>query len=439
MEFKINDLSLSEREVEVTLTYDEIKTDLEKEVKKQSKNIQLAGFRKGKVPVNILKKMYGDTLEYEASEKVANKRFWELADKEHFHPIGQPSMTDIKFKPGEDFLFKVKFEVLPKLEVKEYTGLDVEIPKFEVKEEDVNSELNYLLKSNSTNEEVEVVGDDNNFILDVEVTRLNEKDEPYDGSKPEKIQIDLTNERVQKDIVDNAKGKKKDDTFEFSFTDNHKEKDEEGNEKEVSEDFRYSAKINGIKKIILPELNEEFVKKVTKDKASNEEELKAEIRKDIQTYVDQRTDDFISNKLISQVVKNNDFQPPSSMVANVLDEMLKREEESVKKQGYPKFDKTEAANRLKSSAEFEVKWYLIKDAIQKKENFTIGDDELQKLAEQDAEKTGIPVDKLVNYYKTSNYSEKLLDKKLFDYLKENNNIKKVDPEVLSKNEEKDTK
>ena len=148
MEFKVNDLSLSEREVEVTLTYDEIKTDLEKEVKKQSKNIQLAGFRKGKVPVNVLKKMYGDALEYEASEKVANKRFWELADKEHFHPIGQPSMTDIKFKPGEDFLFKVKFEILPKLEVKEYTGLEIEIPKFEVKEEDVDSELNYLLKSN---------------------------------------------------------------------------------------------------------------------------------------------------------------------------------------------------------------------------------------------------------------------------------------------------
>ena len=105
MEYKINDISLTEREIEISLPFDEIKTDVETEVKKQTKNIQIAGFRKGKVPPTLIKKMYGDALEYEASEKVANHQFWEIAKENHLHPIGQPAMTDIKYKPGEDLIF----------------------------------------------------------------------------------------------------------------------------------------------------------------------------------------------------------------------------------------------------------------------------------------------------------------------------------------------
>ena len=68
MEINVNELSASESEIEVSLKYDEIKTDIEAEVKKQLKTIQLPGFRKGKVPMAVIKKKFGDSLEYEASE-----------------------------------------------------------------------------------------------------------------------------------------------------------------------------------------------------------------------------------------------------------------------------------------------------------------------------------------------------------------------------------
>ncbi len=437
MEFKINEISLTEKEVEVTLAYDEIKDKIDSEVKKRSKNIQVPGFRKGKVPVNMLKKMYGDALEYEASEKVANSRFWEIAESEHLHPIGQPFLTDLKFKAGEEFSFKVKYEIMPKLDVKDYSGLEIEIPELTVRDEDVETEIKQILNSNSTTEEVNEVGHDKNFVIDVEVVRVDENGGIFPDTKPEKLQIDLANERVQAEIADNAKGKKIGESFNFSFTDKRKEKDEEGNEKEVSEKFNYSANINGVKKIIYPELNEELIKKVTKDKVSNEAELRTEIRNDIQAYVDQRSDELIADKLIGLIVKNNDFNPPSSLVANVLEDLVKREEESFKKQGYGKYNKEEAQKRLKPVAEMDVKWYLIKKAIQEKEKLSIGDEELQKLAEQDAEKTGISVDKLLNYYKSSNYADRFLDKKLMDFLKEKNKINKVAPEKLTPKEEKD--
>jgi trigger factor len=437
LEYKINDISLTEREIEISLPFDEIKTDVETEVKKQTKNIQIAGFRKGKVPPALIKKMYGDALEYEASEKVANHQFWEIAKENHLHPIGQPAMTDIKYKPGEDLFFKVKYEVVPKLDVVDYTGLTIEIPKFEIKDDEVDAEIKYILKANSTNEEAEEVGDSRNFILDVEMKRVDENGKVFEGTKPENIQIDLNNERVQQEILENSKGKKVGESFGFSFTDERTEKDENGDEKKVSEKYIYSAFIKGIKKVLTPELNEELIKKVTKDKVTNESDLRAEIRKDIQSYYDKKTEEMTQDKLINLIVKNNDFVPPVTLVNNILDEMVKNEEEASKKQGYRNYDKTEAANRLRKNAEFNVKWYLIKDSIHKKEDITISDEELNDLAVKDAEKTGIAVDKLINYYKSSNFNEKLLDKKIYDFLKGKNNINSVEPEKLLQKEKKE--
>ena len=439
MEVKINDINTSERELEVTLKYDEIKSDIETEVQKQSKKIQLPGFRKGKVPISVLKKMYGDALEYEASEKVANNRFWEISKEKELKPIGQPFLKDIKFNPGTDLYFKVLYETYPVLEVKDYKDQEIEVPDFQVKDEDINKEIEYITRANSTKEKTDIVGDDKNYLLDLEITRIDDKGEIYKGSKPEKLQVDLSNERVQPEIIENAKSKKKGETFNFSFKDERTLKNSEGKEEKIEETYNYKAAINEIEKIVLPELNEELIKKVTKDKVSTEEELRADIKKDIQGFYDQRTEEILNNKLVTIIIKNNEFDPPKTLVYNILDELVKHEEEHAKKENYKAFNKEETSKRLLPNAENEVKWYLLKSEIQKKENITVTDDDLKELAEKDAEKTGIDIEKLMNYYKSSNYGEKLLDKKLFDFLKENNKIIKVDPEKYSKTESKESK
>ena len=439
MDIKINDISASERELEATFNYDEIKSDIAAEVQKQSKKIQLPGFRKGKVPLTMIKKMYGDSLEYEASEKVANDKFWDVSKKKELKPIGQPVLKDLKFKPGDDLYFKILFETYPQLEVKDYTGQEIEIPDFTVRDEDIEKEIDYIRRSNSTKEKAEVIGETKDFIVDVEITRIQKNGEIFGDSKPEKMQLDFSNEKIQPEILENAKGKKTGEFFTFSFKDERTIKNAEGKEEQISETYIYKADILEIKKTVLPELNEELIKKVTKDKVTTEEQLKADIKKDIQSFYDQRNEEFLNNKLISMIIKNNDFTPPSTLVNNILSELIKQEVEKSKKEGYKKYNREQAAERLMPSAVNEVKWYLLKSEIKKKEVIKISDDDLKQLAEKDAEKTGIAVDKLITYYKSSNYGERLIDKKLFDLLKEKNNIKKVDPEKFSKTETKESK
>jgi trigger factor len=427
VDFTVNEISSSEREVEISLTYDEIKEEIDTEVKKQAGKIQVPGFRKGKVPKHILKQRFGNALEYEASEKVANSRFWQLAKEKELKPIGQPVMTDLDFNPEKDFKFKVKFEIVPEINVKDYTNQVIEIPDYKVTPEEIEKEIEHILRSNSTNEDVEIVGEDDNYLIDVELTRLNEDGSPTEGIKPEKMQIDLSVENVHVDIKANAKGKKPGEKFKFHFHDERTIKNKDGIDEKIIEHFDYEVLINGIKKIILPELNELLIKKVTKDRVSTEEELRKEIERDINHYYEHRMDNYTRNMLIGLIIKNNDFTPPATLVENILDEMVKSEEERLRKQGMKKVDSKQLREYLKPAAVNEVKWFQLKSEIQKKENLTVTDEELNELANKDSEKTGLPVDKLINYYKSSNQVERMLDKKLFDFLKEKNEIKKVNP------------
>ncbi len=436
MELNVKDLSTSEKEIEISLKFDDVKNDIDAEVKKQTKNIQLPGFRKGKVPKNIIKIRFGDALEYEASEKIANKQFWEIAKEKDLNPIGQPTMTDFDFKPGEDLHFKVKYEVLPQIELKNYTDQKIEVPDFKVKDSDVDKEIEHLVRSNKVLEDAEVVGDDNNFLLDVLVYRLNDKGEP-ESEKGEKLEIDMTNQGVNKEILENSKGKKIGDSFTFNFDEERTVKNDNGEEEKVKENYSYKVDIKGIKKIILPELNEEFIKKITKDKVSNEADLKKEIKKDIGNYYEGKIEEILRGTLITTLIKNNEFTPPSTLVNNILEELVKNEEEYLKKQGYPKVNINELKERYKTTAENDVKWFLIKSELLKKENISVTDDEIKELAEKDAEKAGIPAEKLLNYYKNSGQNDKILDRKLFDFLKEKNNIVKVDPEKFNKRETKE--
>ncbi len=429
MEYQVNEINASEKEVEIKLSYDEIRESIENEVKKQTKNIQVPGFRKGKVPKNILKKMFGDALEYEAADKVATEFFWKVADEKDLRPIGKPAMTSLDFEPEKQLIFKVKYETIPDINVKNYKDIEIEVPDFVVTDEEVQKEIEYIIKANQTTETVDEIGDDRNYHIEVEINRTDEQGNILPDTKPEKLTIDLTNEQIHPQIVENSKGKKVGESFSFHFTDERKQKNSDGNEEEITENYYYTAKILSIKKVILPELNEELVKKVTKDRLSDVEAFKDEIKKDIQKYYDQRVEEITRSRLLSEIIKNNDFTPPQTLVNNILEEYLKSEENYSKQNKIP-FNREEARNRLFRNAENEVKWYLIKEQIQKAENISVTEEELKEYAQKEAEQTGLPLDKIMNYYKASNQVERIIDEKLFDFLKANNKIKRVDPKTL---------
>lgn len=433
METKVNIISDSEHEVEVNLSYEEIKPEIEEAYKKESKSISMPGFRKGKVPMHMVKKMYGEAIEYQASEKIAQKKFWDVVEEKDLKPISTPSLTDIDFQKDEKLSFKVKYEIKPELELKDYKGIEIEKPVFKVKDEDIQKEIDYLLKQNAAYEEAGIVEDDNHRIT-VNLQRLDKDNNPIPGNKSENIVIDLSEANVNPQIAQNAKGKKVGESFSFIFTDEHFH----GEEKHV-EEFNYTADITKIEKIVLPEPTEELVKKLSKDKASNIDELKAELKKNFESYYEGQSENIFSNSLINKVVENNNFTAPPGYVENLRQRLIEMEKENAKRYNQP-FNEHAVAEQMKSRAEWTAKWQIILENLAQKENIKVADSELEELAKQEAEKTGISVDKLVKYYKDSNRTEALLEDKVLKFLKENAKIKEVDPEEKAKeSKEKETK
>lgn len=426
MESKVNILSDSEQELNVTLQYDEIKNEIEEAYKKERKNISLPGFRKGKVPMSMLKKMYGEAIEYKASEDIANKKFWEIVESEKLKPISTPQLTDINFEMGKELSFKVKFEVKPKFEVKDYKNLEVEKLIFKVTDDMVQEEIDKLLKEHAAFESAEEITD-KNYKIKVTLIRTNADGQGMEDSPPTDNEIDLSDPRVNKDLVESALGKKIGDTFPFTFVNEEKHEDEVH-----KEEFYYLVEIKEIKKIIPPELNEEFFKKISGGKVKNMDELREMIRENYEKYYEKEADTIYTDSLLNKIVENNEFDLPKGYAANVLERLVESEMEKAKQQGYANIGKDVLRESLKPRAEWFAKWQIISENIADQEGIKVTDEDLEKIAEEESAKTGISKDKLISFYKTSKRDETLLEDKIITFLKENNIVKEVDPEEKAK-------
>jgi trigger factor len=431
LETVITILSESEKELYLSYTAEEIKPELEAEIAKQVKKIQIDGFRKGKAPMNVIKRIYGDALEYDAAEKISNKLFWDNVKSQNLNPIGEPALVDMKFKPGEDFSFKVRFEVYPTMEIKDYKDNQINIPDLVASDVEVNQEIKRIQFSNAINEPADVV-EDENFVIDVDLQRISKEGTQIEGAVQNGVKIQLFNENVNKEIIDNAKGKKVGEKFSFSFHDHthHQHSDTEVNHDDHT--YIYEATIKSIEKVTLPELNEEFIKRITREKASSESQMKENILNDIQNYYNSTIEEMTDLQLEKKILENNQFTPPSTFVENYLNELVKQETEKAKQEKKRFPDAQKLRDSLKTKAENSVKWILLRDEIMRKENITLTEERIEEIAKENSEKIGVSIDILTNYYKSDEMKSQLLTRELYKFLRENNKITKVHPDEYNK-------
>ena len=430
MDIKVNQLQESMQEVEVFLTYDEILPEINKAYEEEKKTISIDGFRKGKAPIGMIKKLYGEAIEYKASEKIANKKFWDVVDKENLKPISTPQMVDIDFVQNSKLSFKVKYEIKPKLKVKDYKGISVEKTVFTTKDDDVEKEIAFLTKPYLTFEQADSV-ENNNFRITVNLQRMDSHNIPMIGHRSENMLIDLSDEKVNPQIKENAIGKKTGEAFKFIFVDEHHH-----GEELHKEEYNYEAEITKIEKIIPPLLSEELIKKISGNKASTEQELKAYLKKNIEDYYSKQTEEMLTNNLLGKVVNNNNFTPPAGYVNSLHTRMVELEKENSKRYKQKNFDEKAVSDYYKPRAEWNAKWQIVLENIAEEENIKVEDIELEELAKQESESTGISTAKLLKYYKDTSRAEMLLEEKVIKFLKDNALIQEISAEEKIK-EKKD--
>jgi len=406
VELNINKLSQTEQEAEIKLTWDELAPYFEEAYKKFQAEAEIKGFRKGKAPLELIKRQFGEQIEYDALDDIVNDVYQNLVRDKKIEVIGTPELVDVDYKRGESLTFKIKYEILPEVEISNYSNLQVEKIVHTVDDKEVEDEIRRLLIANATYEEAnEVQGE--LYRVTVDLQGVDQNNLPVLGRRSEDVVIDLDDESVVESLRQRLLKARKDDEFIIELTvDNKPEK--------------VRVNVKKIEKKILPDLNDEFASKITGGKVNTVDELRNYLKRELQKWWDEYSEIRFYDSIVSELVRTNDFTVPESLIEDFIQSMLD-EERSKYPDGKlpPNFDEQFFRQKKRADAIFNAKWYIIKNRIAQVEGIGVTDEDFEKLAEEDSAEIGIEKDKLISFYKRSEHiKEKILNRKVLQFLKD---------------------
>jgi trigger factor len=133
MQVSVEATSGLERQLTVTVPAERVDNDVNKQVAQQARTRRMDGFRPGKVPPKVIKRMYGEAIRYDVLNRVVQESFFEAVQEQSLQPAGTPSIEFKNDKEGEDFSFTATFEIYPEIELKDLSGVEIEKQSAEIK------------------------------------------------------------------------------------------------------------------------------------------------------------------------------------------------------------------------------------------------------------------------------------------------------------------
>jgi trigger factor len=422
LEVTVHTTSEVSREVEIEVKPDELQPHFEKAYREYRPKIEINGFRKGKAPLDMIKKLYGEMIENEYLEKLTSELYRQAVKEKDLQPIGEPTLVDLNYKRGEKLWVKIQYDVRPTIELKQYKGLSVEAVVHAIDDAEVEDELLRIRRINSTREEVPNATD-SEHIVTADLQELDDDGVPMIGKKTDGARFYLADPQLEQPFKDALQGTSTGSEHAIKFEHEHDEHTHKVNLK---------ANVSKIEKLVLPELNDEFITKVTKDKVHTVDEFRKGIREDLENYWKEKNRRSLINAVVGEIIRLHEFQVPESLTRSVLENLV----EDVKGQ-YPNKQLPEDFNTEKFFEEnrayaiFQSKWALLREEIIKAEQLTVDENVLVELAEKEAPKIGIDKERLIAYYKTSDQvKDRLLGDKLMDLLISSSKITELDDKSL---------
>jgi trigger factor len=383
MDVTINERSPVDFELDIRATNEELEPRLTAALKEQRKKMNLKGFRPGRVPMSIAKKMYGEAIAAQVAEEVVGEAYRdEVAADESRDVLGQPRLTELDYAMGEDLHAVVRFSVRPDVELADLSGVQVTKLVREISDEDVEEEVQRRLRRAATLVPTEEAATEDDVVI-VDLQRVDkETDTPIIGERQEGQEIELDDERLRTELKDALVGKKAGDSFKVDLP--HQHGPDEGHDHDDHVD-RFLVTVQDVKQRDLPELDEEFIEEQTAGQVETEEEFRDQLRGEMEQAWERMSREMMQEEIVRALLDAHDFPVPETLVETVLDGM----EEEVAKQNdgeLPEgFDRGgfRAANR--ENAEAQVRWMLLKDNVMEEEEIELTEEDFEAEFERMAE------------------------------------------------------
>lgn len=302
-----------ERRLTITVPAEQIEKVVKDNILRETKRARIPGFRPGKVPASVIEKRYGAAIRQDVTGEIMQRNFIEAIVAEKLNPAGAPV-----FKPGKtegnDFQFEATFEIYPEITLAGLDAIEVEQPKAEVTDADVDSMIETLRKQHATYEAVEREAADGdkvkmNFVGSVD-------GEEFEGGKAEDFELQLGSNRMIPGFEAGINGHKAGDEFEIDVT----FPEEYHAENLKGKAAKFAITLTEVQGANLPEVNDEFsaLFGITE---GGLDALKAEIRKNMSRELEQALKANVKEQVINGLLAANDITIPKALVdgeVNVL-------------------------------------------------------------------------------------------------------------------------
>ncbi len=384
------------------LTFSVDQTLIEKGLKqafdKVKKNLNVPGFRKGKVSRQVFNRMYGEEALYEDALNAVLPEVYEAAVKEAgIDPVSQPKIDVESMNKGEDWVVTAEVTVKPEVKLGEYKNLTVEKQDREVTDEDVDARIQRELEAQAElvikEDEAAVEGD--TVVIDFEGFKDGEA---FEGGKGENYSLELGSNSFIPGFEEQLVGKKAGEDVEVkvTFPEDYQAEDLAGKE------AVFQVKVHEVKAKELPTLDDEFAKDVD-DSVESLDELKEKYRKELTESKEAAATEAKDEAAIRQAVDNAEIVDlPHVMVHDEVHRSMDEFLNNMQRQGiapdmyYQLTGTTEADlhKQFEAEAEVRTKTNLVIEAIAKAEDIEVSQEDMDKEINELAEQYNMPIDQV---------------------------------------------
>ena len=380
MSFTVDKLEKNMVKLTIEVDAEEFAKGMEAAYEKNKNKISVPGFRKGKVPKQMIEKMYGAGIFYEdAANAIIPKEYQRAAVESGLDIVSQPEIDVTQIEEGKNFIFTATVAVRPEVTLGTYKGVEIAKVSTEVTDEDLEAEIKKVQEQNARiiNVEDRPVQDKDDTVIDFEGFMNGV---PFAGGKGENYSLTIGSHSFIDTFEEQLIGKKIGEETEVNVT-----FPEEYHAAELAgKPATFKVTVKEIKSKELPELNDELVQDISEFKTVDE--YKADLKATLEKKKAKDAEVKKENEAIEAVVANAAMEIPEAMIKQQALQMADGYDRNLKQQGisleqYVKMMGMEIDKFIESiypEAEKRIKNGLVLDAIAKAEDFTVTDEEVEE-------------------------------------------------------------
>ncbi|MGO1998578.1 MAG: trigger factor [Staphylococcus saprophyticus] len=379
----------------VTVPAEKVDKAIDQAFKKVVKQINVPGFRKGKVPRQIFEQRFGvEALYQDAVDILLPEAYGEAIDETGIKPVDQPEINVTTMEKGSDMTFEASVVVEPEIELGDYKGLEIEKQNVELTEEELQESIDHQLghlaemvvKEDGAVEDGDTVNIDFDGYVD---------GEQFEGGQAEGYDLEIGSGSFipgfEEQLVGVKIGEEKDVTVTFP--------EEYHAEELAGKEATFKAKVNEIKYKDVPELTDEIANELDAE-ANTVDEYKENLRKKLTEQKETDAENNQKEEAISKASNNASVEIPDAMINTELDRMVQEFGQRMQQQGlnletYFQIsgqDESQLREQMKDDAEERVKTNLTLTAIADAEDIEVSDDDIDKELEKMSEQFNISVE-----------------------------------------------